>query len=84
MGKREHPPAYATLRDGILLGGTAKIMADINVVVSGAFFGGYQRKVIDAVAGAPISAAATEEIVREYMRSPTDFRKRDSATMIQA
>lgn len=44
-----------------------KIVIDTNVVVSGTFFGGYPRKVIDAVLDGKISAAATSEIVNEYL-----------------
>lgn len=44
-----------------------KIIIDTNVVISGAFFGGYPRKVIEAVASREVSACATAEIIDEYL-----------------
>lgn len=43
-----------------------KIVIDTNVVISGTFFGGYPRKVIEAVADGTLNACATPEIVDEY------------------
>ena len=43
-----------------------RIVIDTNVVISGTFFGGYPRKIIEAVAGNGICACATTEIVEEY------------------
>lgn len=39
---------------------------DTNVVISGTFFGGYPRKVIEAVASDGLKAYATTEIIEEY------------------
>ena len=43
-----------------------RIVIDTNVVISGAFFGGYPRKVIESVGKSGIYACASTEIVEEY------------------
>ena len=43
-----------------------KIVVDTNVVISGTFFGGAPRRVIEAVAEQKISACASAEITDEY------------------
>ena len=43
-----------------------KIVVDTNVVISGAFFGGHPRRVIEAVAENKISACASASITDEY------------------
>ena len=43
-----------------------KIVVDTNVVISGAFFGGYPRRVIEVVAENKISACASTSITDEY------------------
>ena len=42
------------------------IVIDTNVVISGTFFGGAPRKVLEAVVGKDVSAYATTEIIEEY------------------
>lgn len=42
------------------------IVIDTNVVISGVFFGGAPRLVLEAVVGKNVSAFATTEIVDEY------------------
>ena len=42
------------------------IVIDTNVVISGTFFGGFPRRVLEAVADRALSAYATTEIVEEY------------------
>ncbi len=42
------------------------IVIDTNVVISGTFFGGAPRKVLEAVVDKTISAYATTEIIEEY------------------
>lgn len=44
-----------------------KIVIDTNVVISGVFFGGYPRTVIDAVLDRKLSAFATTDIIDEYL-----------------
>ena len=44
-----------------------KIVIDTNVVISGTFFGGFPRKIIEAVVGNKISACANESIIDEYV-----------------
>ena len=45
-----------------------RVVVDTNVLVSGIFFGGAPRRVVEAVAGSAIEASATSEIVDEYDR----------------
>ena len=42
------------------------IVIDTNVVISGTFFGGFPRRVLEAVVDRTLSAYATTEIVDEY------------------
>ncbi len=44
-----------------------KIVVDTNVVISGVFFGGNPRKIVEAIVDGAINAYATAEIVDEYM-----------------
>lgn len=44
-----------------------KIVVDTNVVVSGVFFGGNPRRIVEAIVNGSINAYATAEIVDEYM-----------------
>lgn len=43
-----------------------RIVVDTNVVISGAFFGGPPRKVIESIVSKKIEAYATPEIIDEY------------------
>ena len=43
-----------------------KIVIDTNVLISGVFFGGFPRKVLNAVITEKITACATTEIINEY------------------
>ena len=47
-----------------------KIVVDTNVVISGIFFGGNPRKIVEAVAAGSIDAYATTEIIDEYTGMP--------------
>ena len=42
------------------------IVIDTNVVISGTFFGGAPRRILEAVVEKTVSAFATSEIVDEY------------------
>ena len=44
-----------------------RIVVDTNVVISGIFFGGNPRKIVEAIADGGIDAYATIEIMDEYM-----------------
>ena len=44
-----------------------KIVIDTNVVISGTFFGGYPRKILEAVVNDNIDAYANKSIVNEYL-----------------
>lgn len=43
-----------------------KIVVDTNVVISGTFFGGAPRAIVEAIAAGKLEAYATKEIVDEY------------------
>ena len=43
-----------------------RIVIDTNVVISGTFFGGYPRRVIEAVVKSEVKACASVDIVQEY------------------
>ena len=43
-----------------------RIVIDTNIVVSGIFFGGLPRKILEAVADGKIQAIASNEILEEY------------------
>ncbi len=53
-----------------------RIVIDTNVVISGAFFGGYPRAVLDAVLDEKISASVTAEIVAEYVEIAKEMIER--------
>ena len=44
-----------------------KIVVDTNVVISGIFFGGNPRKIVESIVDGKIEAIATKEIIEEYM-----------------
>ncbi|MBQ7637767.1 MAG: putative toxin-antitoxin system toxin component, PIN family [Clostridia bacterium] len=43
-----------------------KTVIDTNVFISGIFFGGYPRKVLDALIDKKLSAFVSPEIINEY------------------
>ncbi|MDI9551711.1 MAG: putative toxin-antitoxin system toxin component, PIN family [Bacteroidota bacterium] len=43
-----------------------KIIVDTNVVISGVFFGGAPRRILEAIVQSRVTACATTEIVAEY------------------
>lgn len=43
-----------------------RIVVDINVLISGVFFGGFPRKILSSIVSGKITACATSEIVNEY------------------
>lgn len=44
-----------------------RIVVDTNVVISGVFFGGAPRQILNAIVTAEVTACATTEIVDEYL-----------------
>lgn len=44
-----------------------KIIVDTNVVISGTFFGGYPKKILEAVVNNEVLAYASKSIVDEYL-----------------
>lgn len=52
------------------------IVIDTNVIISGIFFGGYPRKILETVADKQISAYATTEIINEYYEIIDEMIKR--------
>lgn len=53
-----------------------KVVVDTNVLISGVFFGGAPRRVVEAVAGRQIEASATPEIMEEYDRVVREMVRR--------
>ncbi len=53
-----------------------KIVIDTNVVISGVFFGGYPRRVLDAVLDGKTSASVTSEIAAEYVEIAQEMIER--------
>ncbi len=53
-----------------------KIVIDTNVVISGVFFGGYPRRVLDAVLDGKTSASVTAEISAEYVEIAQEMIER--------
>jgi len=43
------------------------IVIDMNVVISGTFFGGFLRRILEAVFKGEVSAIASPEIIEEYL-----------------
>lgn len=43
-----------------------KIVIDTNVVISGIFFGGFPRKILEAVVNNKVDAYANTKIIKEY------------------
>lgn len=50
-----------------------KIVIDTNVVISGVFFGGYPRRILDAVLDEEITASITAEIAAEYVETAQEM-----------
>ncbi len=44
-----------------------KIVIDTNVVISGTFFGGFPRKILEAVVNNKVDAYANTKIIKEYL-----------------
>lgn len=57
-----------------------RIVIDTNVLVSGIFFGGFPRKVINAVTSKRIEACCSNEILDEYYRTIKEFFERKQGT----
>lgn len=53
-----------------------RIIVDTNVLISGVFFGGAPRKVIEQVASGHVSASATPAIIEEYDRVVQEMIRR--------
>lgn len=53
-----------------------KTVIDTNVVISGVFFGGYPRRVLDAVLDGKTSASVTAEIAAEYVEIAQEMIER--------
>ena len=56
-----------------------KIVIDTNVVISGTFFGGAPRRIIESVGKNGIHACATPEIIEEYEEIVEEMIKVDGA-----
>ncbi len=53
-----------------------RIVVDTNVVISGIFFGGAPRQILNAIVTSDITACATAEIVEEYLEIIDEMIKR--------
>lgn len=60
-----------------------KIVVDTNVVISGVFFGGAPRRVIEAVATGEIRALASAEITEEYSETVQEMIERKQGNIRQ-
>ena len=58
-----------------------KIVIDTNVLISGVFFGGAPRRVLDAVIDSKVSAFASPEIVEEYQEIVEEMISRKQGRM---
>ena len=58
-----------------------KIVIDTNVVISGTFFGGLPRRIIEAVAERKLRASASVEIVEEYNEIVQEMIDRKQGTL---
>ena len=54
-----------------------KIVIDTNVLISGVFFGGAPRRVLDAVIDSKVSAFASPEIVEEMINRKQGYMNRN-------
>ena len=43
-----------------------RIVVDTNVLISGVFFGGFPRKILESIVEKTLTACATAEIIEEY------------------
>ena len=60
------------------------IVIDTNVVISGTFFGGFPRRVLEAVVEKKITAFATVEIVDEYNEIVEEMIRRKQGNLSPA
>lgn len=58
-----------------------KIVVDTNVMISGIFFGGFPRQVVEAVVDSKIVACANQEILDEYVRVVEEMIARKQGTL---
>ena len=58
-----------------------KIVIDTNVVISGTFFGGFPRKIVEAVVNNKVSACANESIIDEYVEIVEEMIDRKSGKL---
>ena len=58
-----------------------KIVIDTNVVISGVFFGGYPRQVLESVYHLKTTACATPEIIDEYNEIVDEMIHRKQGTL---
>jgi len=58
-----------------------KIIIDTNIVISGLFFGGYPRLIIESVVNNKIEAVASIEIIKEYKEVIYRYKNRTSFSL---
>ncbi len=57
------------------------LVVDTNVIISGIFFGGNPRKILEGIVNNSINAYATEEILEEYSEIITAMVRRKQGNM---
>ena len=61
-----------------------RIVIDTNVLISGVFFGGFPREILNAVVNRKITACATTEIINEYEEIVQEMINRKQGHMNRA
>lgn len=58
-----------------------RIVVDTNVIISGVFFGGAPRQILNAIVSSRVTACATAEIVDEYLEIVDEMIARKQGTL---
>ena len=58
-----------------------RVVVDTNVLISGTFFGGHPRQIVEAAAQGYISVVATPEIITEYVDIAQEMVSRKQGTL---
>ena len=58
-----------------------RIVVDTNVIISGVFFGGAPRQILNAIVTSKVTACATAEIVDEYLEIMDEMLSRKQGSL---
>ena len=58
-----------------------RIVVDTNVIISGVFFGGAPRQILNAIVTSKVTACATAEIVDEYLEIVDEMLSRKQGSL---